>query len=241
LDDILATPITPRFAKGDESRCLQQIVPGCYVAFEDDTNTLSRAIMMMDQESKDSSSKDTHTTWKPTIWEDKKREDPTPKDPNRKDTLATPHKKKWTHIVSICRCPADSRIESTETLQLVVPRVPDSVAAEDEDAKSTVLTEDQLVAARDFLFLQGHSLNWRQDSSPSEEDEPVRLLITAPRNRRADALSVALCFLAFTFNCPAERFLRELQARKGCMPVWKNVLDAKGVAAISRAVAVSKI
>ena len=252
LDDLLATPITPRFAERDESRCLQQIIPGCYVAFEDD-----------------------NTAWFGST---------------SKDALATPHGRNWTHVVSISHqqamypasspsssegtpsecsddsvsptstCSSDTYDEAVQTLRLVLPPAPD-VVAEDEDPMCTVLTDDQLVSARDFLSFHGHSLNWRgsvqghdmssrssstsglssSSSTLAEEDEPVRLLITGPRNRRADTLSVALCYLAFAFDTRVETFLRELQSRKGCLPVWRNVLNVEGVATINRAAVVSTI
>jgi len=190
--------------------------------------------------------------------EDLTLEDSLSKDPTQEAAfdpeapLATPHGRNWTHIVSICNHSSDKHTESAETLQLVLPSAPD-VLAEDEDTKCAILTEEQLVAARDFLSFHGHSLSSSRASSPStesssslsyssssstlaEEDEPVRLLITAPRNRRADALSVALCFLAFTYNCSVITFSAELQARKGCIPVWKNVLNEKGVADVNSAV-----
>ena len=244
LDDILATPLPHRFAMRDESRCLQEVIPGCSVAFEDDVAAWAG------RRSKDSlaTPNDGLEGWTHIV--------------SISQAGATSCRRPSSSSSSSSSSSVDGASESgssvsynaaVQTLSLVLPPAPHSTA-EDEDLSYTSLTAEQLIAARDFLSSNSHALRWDPScpnrtypssshsscSSLSDSFQPspaVRLLITAPRNCRADALSVAICYLSFAFNVRVNTFLRNLDNGNRCLPVWKRVLDREGVQFVESVVA----
>jgi hypothetical protein len=241
LDAILSSPTYYRFAQRDESRCLQEIITGCYVAFQDDTVAWDGI-----------RSKDALATPNGGCWSHIVSISEIP--PNHSGSSGSGSSSSSDDPDNGYADDGSSLAydEDFQTLRIFVPSTP-GADADDEDFTHPSLTTDQLLAARDFLSFYGHALNWDPSapyktchssssscSSCGEECDhppPVRLLITTPRNRRADALSVAACYLAFAFNVSVDSLLRNLNNRWACIPIWKHALDRDGVQFVESVVA----
>jgi hypothetical protein len=235
IEDVLLSPTPHRFAQQDESRCLQEIIPGCYVAFEDDTAA------WIGNRSKDSLATPNGRSWTHVV--------SICEASNPSSSSSCSSSDDSDSVDDDSSITYDTEVQ---TLRISLPPAPDA-NADDEDVPCTSLTVDQLLATRNFLSLYGDALNWDPLSlyrdepscsssctSPCEDYDPsppVRLLITVPRNRRADALSVATCYLAFAFNVCVDTFLRDLDSRQTCIPIWKHAVDSRGVQFVERVVA----
>jgi hypothetical protein len=246
IDDILLSPTPHHFAQQDESRCLQEVIPGCYVAFEDDTAA------WIGTNSKDSLATPNGRSWTHVVSICEAS------NPSSSSSCSSSDDSYGTGSISLDDDGSITYDVDMQTLRISLPPAPDA-DADDEDLPHTSLTVNQLLAARNFLSLYGRALNWdplslcrdspssssflsySSSSSSSSEERgsslPVRLLITAPRNRRADALSVATCYLAFAFDHRVDTFLQDLDNRQTCIPIWKRALDPQGVQFIELVVA----
>lgn len=94
----------------------------------------------------------------------------------------------------------------------------------------TLLTEYQLLAARDFLSL---SLPYYSEARPNEllegpvhSADRVRVLVTAPTGggAAADIMSVAACYITFVSGVSAQTVLECIDKEEGVSDVWKDVI-----------------
>ena len=97
----------------------------------------------------------------------------------------------------------------------------------------TLLTEYQLLAARDFLSL---SLPYYSEARPTEvlkcpvsSADQVRVLITAPAGEgaAADVMSVAACYITFVSGVSTQTVLECIDDEKRVLDVWKDVVGER--------------
>ncbi|KAF9463527.1 hypothetical protein BDZ94DRAFT_1258462 [Collybia nuda] len=96
------------------------------------------------------------------------------------------------------------------------------------ERNTSVLTETQILAARDFIslalpyYLEAHP----RDDIPLASADVARLLITAPVGDGAasDVLSVAVCYLAFASEESAETVLDYVNNEEDVSTTWKDVI-----------------
>jgi len=236
-----------RFVGKDESRCLQQIIPGCFIAFEDDTTSL-------DRENGQGPVKETLEPRTGECW-------------THVISITRPPPQAACTCESACNCDQKEQEQeegrvvedhAAHTLNLTLPPssntttyvdlpTPHSVrlsadAADEpiDDNNIILLKTNQLIAARDFLSCHGRSLPYPlTPSDPTAAPSfptPVRILITTPRNHRTDALAVACCFLSFAFNMQVGQVVTEINTRKDCLSVWKAGVGPKAAKFIEQAV-----
>ena len=95
---------------------------------------------------------------------------------------------------------------------------------------TTLLTEYQLLAARDFLSL---SLPYYSEVHPTEVLEGpigpadrVRVLITAPAGEgaAADVMSVATCYITFVSGASAQTVVECIDSEEGVPGCWRDVI-----------------
>ncbi|RDB16922.1 hypothetical protein Hypma_002390 [Hypsizygus marmoreus] len=126
------------------------------------------------------------------------------------------------------------------TLVLAVP-VPDtSDASKKGERTCTILTEYQLLMACDFLALAlpYYSAAHPRDDIPVASADRVRVLISAPvgAGASADVMSVAVCYLSFASEEPAETVLGYIKAEEEVLRVWREAVGegAGGVEFVER-------
>ncbi|KAF9222427.1 hypothetical protein BS17DRAFT_188305 [Gyrodon lividus] len=85
----------------------------------------------------------------------------------------------------------------------------------------TLLSSDQLLAARDFLSLALPYTNYKFPSMPKSHCE-VKLLVVAPNDRTVDAISIIVCYLAFASCKPAATVLQYINEVQDFDGVWKG-------------------
>ncbi|KAK0505003.1 hypothetical protein EDD18DRAFT_1326225 [Armillaria luteobubalina] len=209
-----------------ESRCLQEISDCLYVAFEEDTASFDGLR-------------------------------------GKAEELMTPNRDRFTHIVRITprALPAPSfdhyydENTSTSVLDLSLAlrmhssyltemqRIcsemdifmkggllsePGPTRAESDDNVSG-LSVKQFTAARDFIFSAlYHSKRSRLSSN---------VLITVPRDCRADAISVAMVYLGYATGSGVREILRTFDDEENVNFVWRSVVSKRGLAAVKAAVA----
>ncbi|KAK0225674.1 hypothetical protein IW262DRAFT_1456778 [Armillaria fumosa] len=209
-----------------ESRCLQEISDCLYVAFEEDTASFGGVR-------------------------------------SKAEELMTPNGDNFTHIVRITprALPASSfdhyydENTSTSVLDLSLPpRVHPSYLTEMQricsemdifmsggplsepgptrselDDNVSGLSVKQFTAARDFIFSAlYHSKRSRLSSN---------VLITVPRDCRADAISVAMVYLGYATGSGVREILRTFDDEENVNFVWRSVVSRHGLAAVKAAVA----
>lgn len=162
-------------------------------------------------------------------------------------SLITDNGTTFTHIVKITNETPKRKAGTLEliadpkrglqTLILVVP-VPTQVASlyrtkirntlGTDQRQSTVLTEHQLLATRDFLSLAlpYHSIAHPRDDFPIASADIVRVLITAPgaHGVAADVMTIALCYLTFASEEGAETVLGYIRAEADVPFLWRESL-----------------
>ncbi|PBK73674.1 hypothetical protein ARMSODRAFT_1015209 [Armillaria solidipes] len=209
-----------------ESRCLQEISDCLYVAFEEDAASFGGVRSKVEE-------------------------------------LTTPNGDKFTHIVRITPrafpAPASDHYydenTSTSVLDLSLPprmhpsyltemqRIcsemdifmnggllsePGPTRAESDDNVSG-LSVKQFTAARDFIFSAlYHSKRSRLSSN---------VLITVPRDCRADAISVAMVYLGYANGSGVREILRAFDVEENVNFVWRSVVSTRGLVAVKAAVA----
>ncbi len=209
-----------------ESRCLQEISDCLYVAFEEDTASFGGVRSNIEE-------------------------------------LTTPNGDRFTHIVRITSqafpAPASDHYydenTSTSVLDLsLLPRMhpsyltemqricsemdvfmnggllsePGPTKAESDDNVSG-LSVKQFTAARDFIF---SALYYSKRSRFSSN-----VLITVPRDCRADAISVAMVYLGYATGSGVREILRAFDVEENVNFVWRSVVSTRGLGAVKAAVA----
>ncbi|KAK0195183.1 hypothetical protein F5146DRAFT_1219996 [Armillaria mellea] len=197
-----------------ESRCLQEISDCLYVAFEEDTACFGGLR-------------------------------------SKAEELTTPNGDRFTHIVRItprvCPAPAFDHFydenTSTSVLDLsLLPRVHPSY-----------LTEMQRICSEMDIFMNGGLLS---EPGPTRADLLLRetsffrryiiqnavvlvatVLITVPRDCRADAISVAMVYLGYATGSGVREILRAFDVDENVNFVWRSVVSTRGLAAVKEAVA----
>ena len=104
---------------------------------------------------------------------------------------------------------------------------------------TTDLTEDQLLAARDFLSL---ALDFFSVAHPPDElpvnasSDDVRVLITAPVGDGAarNVMSAVLCYLTYTSRKDTETVVGCIKAERGVPVVWRDGMQREGLGFIER-------
>ncbi|KAK0476647.1 hypothetical protein IW261DRAFT_1421389 [Armillaria novae-zelandiae] len=209
-----------------ESRCLQEISECLYVAFEEDTASFGGLR-------------------------------------NKAEELTTPDGDGFTHIVRITPrslpAPAFDHYYDENTNSSVLdlslpPRMhpsyltemqricsemdifmnggllsePGPTRAESDDSVSG-LSVKQLTAARDFIFSAlYHSKRSRLCTN---------VLITVPRDCRADAISVAIVYLGYATGSGVREILKTFDDEENVNFVWRSVVSKRGLSAMKEAVA----
>ncbi|KAG6810311.1 hypothetical protein H0H92_012465 [Tricholoma furcatifolium] len=126
-------------------------------------------------------------------------------------------------------------------LGLVVPAPDDECYGdEDEDEEyertETVLTENQLLAARDFLalalpyFAEAHPPAEEALASARTPPDDARVLIAAPYawGAAADIMSIALCYLSWASEEPVNKVLKCIRKEEEYVPpLWRDAVWGK--------------
>jgi hypothetical protein len=149
----------------------------------------------------------------------------------------------FTHIIKIAHA-TEQRMAGTvevkidpkrglHSLVLVIPTTPPHrrgrrrVRSKGE-RNTTVLTDNQMLAARDFLslalpyYLEAHP----RDDIPTASADVARLLITAPASDGAasDVMSVAVCYLSFASEESVETVLGYVDNEEDIPYAWRDVV-----------------
>jgi hypothetical protein len=167
---------------------LQELVPGLFVAFEDDRLAFGDV----------------------SVGEPGER-------------LKTFRGEDFTHIITVCTENAAEaavvRVAGAGSqLRLVIPATQDALDDDDHVNVQPRISPSQLLAARDFLSSSNLNL------SPSESAD-ARILITTPRNCRAEAMSIASCYLSFATGHSVRRVLAHFDDGDCYLSVWQGVMD----------------
>ncbi|KAG6880871.1 hypothetical protein C0993_003925 [Termitomyces sp. T159_Od127] len=138
----------------------------------------------------------------------------------------------------------DLQVDSKRGLLLLDLIIPASIVSEDEDEKEqddrtkTILTEHQLLVARDFLAL---ALPYYAEAHPrlhasvcKSYSDSVRVLITAPEGegRATDVMSVAACYLAWASEQPAGTVVDCIKTEEEVPMIWRDAM--RGDEAVGR-------
>ncbi|KAJ3778604.1 hypothetical protein FB446DRAFT_441525 [Lentinula raphanica] len=86
-----------------------------------------------------------------------------------------------------------------------------------------LLTPRQLLASREFMAGTGYDVRRRQGA---------RILITAPRDHCTDMVSILVCFLAHASRNTVQVVLQEIDKHEGFLGIWKNALSEHGVSMV---------
>ncbi|KAJ3857923.1 hypothetical protein EV368DRAFT_77332 [Lentinula lateritia] len=89
------------------------------------------------------------------------------------------------------------------------------------------LTHKQLLASREFMCGTGHDLHRHQGA---------RILITAPRDHCTDMISVLTCYLAYASGNTAAMVIHEIDKHEGFLGIWKNTVSQYAVSIIQEVV-----
>ncbi|KAJ8095983.1 hypothetical protein PM082_015204 [Marasmius tenuissimus] len=222
----------------NESRCLQHITQGIYVAFEDDTKAFPtlRSAHPVEKEQllTHSGHPFTHTIQivrasaglgtlsPPTISHHQKQ--------NQKhltlSALPRPHDQYEHQMTVLTRDPELTRI-TRELADIYLDEsyfTPERTFTSGDNGVAR-LGSRQMRAAREFIRSAGTATT----TGP-------RVLITAPRDHRTDVMSIVVCFLAWsTGKCPAE-VVNGIERQRGVMGVWKECISRVGVEYIEEVV-----
>ncbi|KAF8069979.1 hypothetical protein FPV67DRAFT_995435 [Lyophyllum atratum] len=120
-------------------------------------------------------------------------------------------------------------------LKLVVPGpCPESKAKENTaegQSRKMVLTEEQLLLARDFLAL---ALPYYAEAHPRDDipwgsADIVRILIAAPAGEgaAADIMSIVACYLTFASEEPAETVVEYIKVEEDIPKVWTQGVEGR--------------
>ncbi|KAK0213061.1 hypothetical protein DFS33DRAFT_93745 [Desarmillaria ectypa] len=209
-----------------ESRCLQEITDCLYVAFEEDTASFGGVR-------------------------------------SKTEELMTPNDDKFTHIVKITPRASPPTVSnhyydentSTSVLDLSLPpRMHPSYLPEmqrlcsemdifmnggmmdepgptrsESDDNISGLSVTQFTAARDFIFSALYHSKRSHLSS--------NVLITVPRDCRADAISVAMVYLGYATGTGVKEILSSLDVEESVNFVWRSVVSTRGLGALKAAIA----
>ncbi|KAG5341032.1 hypothetical protein C0989_012027 [Termitomyces sp. Mn162] len=153
----------------------------------------------------------------------------------------------FTHIVKITYASGswqagecDLQVDFKRGLLLLNVIVPAPVGLKDEtdenkeDRTKTVLTEHQLLVARDFLAL---ALPYYAEAHPRLRvptynllsSDSVRVMITAPEGKgaAADIMSVAACYLAWASEQPAGTVVKYIKTEEEVPAIWRDAVRGK--------------
>ncbi|KAJ4488369.1 hypothetical protein J3R30DRAFT_3696142 [Lentinula aciculospora] len=213
----------------NESRCLQYVMPGLFMAFEDDNISFGA---------------------------------PTHSHLPLEEELRTTNGQRFTHIIKLSSLKTPSQspdieytVASYKTQVLSLGVFSNShdlfdirmcILASEADCAglSTVaaqqlcteygdisepyegiplLTPKQLLATREFICNSGYDLRRRQGA---------RILITAPRDRCTDMVSVLVCYLAYASRNTAAMVSHAIDHQEVFLRIWKNTLSEHGTTMI---------
>jgi hypothetical protein len=135
----------------------------------------------------------------------------------------------FTHVVRISTGESHDTLEESfdvvngkQLIRLVVPMGT-------TDMGVTHLTASQLLAARMFLSAAiPPSPRYASRSLTFLHECGARLLITAPRDRPVDAVSVATCFLAHALGCTSEQVLTFINDEQDFSRLWQGAVSLDG-------------
>ncbi|KAK1234575.1 hypothetical protein PQX77_002222 [Marasmius sp. AFHP31] len=233
----------------NESRCLQHIARGIYVAFQDDDfpvplptrNSTPRTEELLT----DSGHPFTHTisivrasdTLSPpliTSTTSTSAHNHTKKMTMTLSTLPRPHDQYEYQMDVLARDPELTRItrEMAEVYLDASYFTPERTFTSGDNGVAR-LGLRQMRAARDFILRgagSGSGLSRGEEVKGGKgEEEERRVLITAPRDHRTDIMSIVVCILSdSTGSCPAE-VVNGIDRQRGVMPVWKGCISRVGV------------
>ncbi|KII95510.1 hypothetical protein PLICRDRAFT_218456 [Plicaturopsis crispa FD-325 SS-3] len=106
-----------------------------------------------------------------------------------------------------------------QRLRLVVP-----VLATDDGV--TQLSGDQLIAARDFCSLALPYSDRPEDNTG--RDLTARVLITTPGGRAVDAVSIAICYMAYVAKKEVQGVMETFNAEEDLPVFWKGSMSLDG-------------
>jgi hypothetical protein len=139
--------------------------------------------------------------------------------------LRTYENKEFSHIVQVTLGPEEEMVagRGEETLRYGIgtQKLRLSCHTDGSGDGPTVLSADQLLAARDFLSLAMPYTNYKLPSMPKSHCD-VKLLVVAPSDRTVDAISIIVCYLAFASGKPAATVLQYINEVEEFDAVWKG-------------------
>ena len=110
--------------------------------------------------------------------------------------------------------------DGAKILYLTVPK-------NNDDDGQTILTQPQLLAARDFLS-QAMPLHYHLPHS-SGKYPIVRILISISNKRAVDAMSVVACYLAFLSGRTPPTVLEHINDEEDFLGTWRGVVSRDGI------------
>ena len=92
-----------------------------------------------------------------------------------------------------------------------------------EVRRMPLLYPQQFKEAKYFIHESGY--NYRNLQSPL----PVRILVTTPRDDRADAIALLAVYLAFATGMTVEDILHLMDSKESLISVWKETIEKQWV------------
>ncbi|KAJ3741942.1 hypothetical protein DFH05DRAFT_1462005 [Lentinula detonsa] len=210
----------------NESRCLQYVMPGLFMAFEDDNisfGTSMNSRLPAEEELRTPDGQTfTHIIKLTTSKNPSGSPDITYTVDSHKTQVLNLDVFSNSHNLFELRM----RILASETdCDGLSPEVARRLYTEYGDISEPyegipLLTPRQLLASREFMCATGYDLRRRQGA---------QILITAPRDHCTDIVSVLVCYLAYASRNTVPMVLLEIDKHPEFLGIWKNTVSGHGV------------
>ncbi|KIK63726.1 hypothetical protein GYMLUDRAFT_57391 [Collybiopsis luxurians FD-317 M1] len=207
--------------KKNECRCLQYVLPGIFLAFEDDTLAFNApACLPLSREEELRTHEDERFTHIVKLTSCREPGIHLGSDPHNIEvlTLGIPQRSHegFDERMRLLSESDFDKLTPDKARQLCE----EFAALQEPDKGVTVLTSKQLIAAREFMYATKHDLRQRQGP---------RILITAPRDHSTDIISVLTLYLAYVTHNSAAVILHQINNHEYFLGIWKNTISEEGL------------
>ncbi|KAE9407108.1 hypothetical protein BT96DRAFT_971577 [Gymnopus androsaceus JB14] len=218
---------TPQRPEKNESRCLQSVLPGIFIAFEDDTLAFQGTPADVYSEEELRTPEGQRFTHHIKIRTFKSQYD----SPEIKYSVDS-HKASVLRLtvprhshdafeieMQVLAMEAEGRVLSPQEAERLYNEYGDIAVQEG----ITLLTSKQLLEARNFMYAAHYSFGRRSNGA--------RILITAPRDHRTDIISAFICYAAYASRHNVLSIIHGLNEMDTLLGVWKYAIsdDAVGL------------
>ncbi|KAF5391756.1 hypothetical protein D9757_001716 [Collybiopsis confluens] len=205
----------------NECRCLQYVLPGIFLAFEDDTLTFGASLCVSLSREEELRTHDgerfTHIVKLTPSAESSIQLGST----LRNTEILTLGIPRHSHAGFDERMRLLSKTNLDELTPEVAHRLCEEYAALQEPEQGiTVLTLKQLIVTREFMFATKYDIRERQGP---------RILITAPRDHSTDIISVLALYLAYVTRNTVALVLHQIDNHEYFWGFWKNTVSKEGL------------